>query len=181
MTVVWNHCQALVFSLFFHSLGAELTKAQSVFFSIRSDDAQRRVTLASLGESDFASRAGATINELGKLSGRRNAFIHAIWDFSKGSAAATNWLDIWKKQLGTGDPLAQCEALIVKLEGILATLTELEEEGRTKRSPAQGAFDLQPLVMPVRQVAGQAATTAAPVRPQPDSQSLQQSSQSRDP
>lgn len=183
MTVLWNHCQAMVFSIFFHSLGADLPKAQSVFFSIPSDRGQRNAArkLLQSSPSDFATRADDAIHDLGELGDLRNAFIHAIWDFSRQSADATSWLGVWNKRLGAGDPIVKCAGLIADLNGLLGRLTALEQESRTNPPPAQGSLALTLPALPAQQVVGQAATTASPALQQPDSQSLQQSSQSRDP
>lgn len=172
MTVLWNHCQALVFSLFFHSLGVELPKAQSVFFSIRSDAGQRVAAqrLLESSPSDFATRAVDTIEDLAKLSGARNAFIHAIWDFPEGSAVANNWLAVWRKQLGDRDPIQTCDGLIAKLQIIHRDLTQLEEERRSMRSAAQGTLALALPAMPARQGAVQAASLAGPALQQPAAQ-----------
>jgi hypothetical protein len=175
MTVLWNHCQGMVFSIFFHSLGADLPRAQSVFFSIPSDKGQRtaaRRLLQSL-PSDFSNRAGDAIDELGDLGNLRNAFIHAIWDFSKGSAG-TSWLDVWTKRLGPGDPLVKCDKLISDLGEVLAKLTALEDECRTRRPPAQGSLALALPVLPARQVAELGATMATQAQQPPDAQSVPQ-------
>jgi hypothetical protein len=174
MTVIWNHCQSMVFSIFFHSLGVALPQAQSVFFSIPSDKQQRtavRRLLESL-PSNFSERADDAIEELGDLSGLRNAFIHAIWDFSKGPAGAS-WLDVWTKRLGPGEPIAKCDKLIGDLEKVLAKLTALEVECRTRQPVAQGAsLSLALPVLPSRQAAALGATMAIQAQQQPSAQSV---------
>jgi hypothetical protein len=173
MTVLWNHCQAIVFALFFRCLGARLRKAQTVFFSIRSDAGQRFTTQALLKDdgSDFSDRAWKAIDELGELAGMRNAFIHGIWDFPQESGIATVWMGTGKRLAGK-DAILECDKLIANLERLHKTLKDLEEEGRTMTGPAQGQLALEPLALPSRQGAAQAATTVAQAQQQPAAQSL---------
>jgi hypothetical protein len=181
MTVLWNHCQAIVFALFYRLLGVDLSKAKSVFFSINNDRGQRLVTAALLANasSEVADRAAKAINAFGELSSSRNAFVHSAWHFPEGSAVAINWLDTWKKQLGS-DPLAACEKLISDLERHHGVLKDLLEEIRTMASPAQGELDLEPLAMPLRQGSAQTATAAGQALQQPVPQSLPPQPQSSD-
>jgi hypothetical protein len=181
MTILWNDCQAIVFALFFRLLGVDLPKAQSVFFSISSDRGQRSATAALLAtsSSDVAARTVKAINAFGELSGARNAFVHAAWDFPEGSAVAVNWLDTWKRQLGN-DPLAKCEELISDLEQHHGVLKALEAEIRAIFSPAQGEAGQDTLSLPLRQGDAQRANSAL-ARQQGDDQEQPPPHQSSDP
>jgi hypothetical protein len=179
MTMAWNHCQAAVFALFSLLLGAQLSKAQSVFFSINSDRGQRRAMQALLdfADVDFAKRAKKAIERFNDLGSDRNGLIHAIWDFPEGSQIATAWRGSWKGMIGK-DPIAESARLMGDLEKLRGDLNALEEELRTNAPPAQGAFTLERLAMPSRQGAAQTATQADTARQQPASQSLPSQQQS---
>jgi hypothetical protein len=178
MTVLWNHCQATVFAMFSRLLGAQLSKAQSVFFSINNDRGQRRATQALLdfSSSTFASKANKIIERFNDLGTDRNAFIHAIWDFPEGSDIAIVWRNTGKRLSGK-EPIAECDRLISDLEKLRRDLDELEEELRTNAPPVQGELGLEQLVKPVRQGSAQSATQANQVRQQSDAQSLPQQQQ----
>ncbi len=88
LTIAWNTAQHAVYSLF--EIASDLTPeaAQAIFFAVKSDSAQRDITLALCqvemrGEdSDLLPAVENGIRGLNWLAGDRNAAIHTMWDIA---------------------------------------------------------------------------------------------------
>jgi hypothetical protein len=84
VSIAWNDVQFEIFKLFAAVSGMPEVRAEAVFFALRNDRSQRDITLAAalnalLDNGDLFSRCEAAINDAGKLSGERNAVMHAMW------------------------------------------------------------------------------------------------------
>lgn len=121
MTIAWNHCQSYVFLIFDKALNADILRAKAIFFALRNDGAQREVTLAVLKEAllpDAYEVAKKTLSDFGKIAGRRNDLIHAMWHFPPDSDKATVFLNV-KKSLDGKDPIEAANSLTRDL-GVMA-------------------------------------------------------------
>ena len=77
-------------------LGNENPAAEAIFFALRSDKGQRDITQALAkavitDDPEFCRDVIKTINEAGKLAGKRNAVIHAFWLVSHAEETAIYW------------------------------------------------------------------------------------------
>ncbi len=90
INIEWGDLQFYVYSIFVHLMEDNVLAAEPIFFGIRSDATQRNIT-ASLADTVLKYTAGAEalrkdtkdlFAEIGKLGGRRNDAIHAMWIFS---------------------------------------------------------------------------------------------------
>lgn len=129
MTIAYNHCHSLVFLLLQDAIGGDVLKAKSTFFALRNDGAQRDVTAALLGVALYEHpilqySCAKALKEIGKIAGRRNDFIHAIWHFPDDQDVAKVWLDARPNLVGR-DPVQEAWSLSrdltvmsVKLRGL---------------------------------------------------------------
>jgi hypothetical protein len=160
MTVLWNHCQAMIFMLFFHVLKLTPSQAQSIFFRIPSDKHQRRITAALFKELKPSALTEGIVDAIGDLNDvaeNRNDFTHAMWHHPDGAEAPTIWLGMRARLRDKTDLLKECEKLIGTLEGIYARLKSFEIEMRNAPGLVQAVREQGPLVAPVRQADVQTA------------------------
>lgn len=131
MTMLWNDCQGIVFMIFFYALQAPIIKASAIFFALRSDNTQRDIAAAVLRATpmkpDLSDRAIRAINELGKIAGKRNDFIHAIWHYEEDDKPPKPWLGV-RKGLADKDAIEACVALTEELQDIFVELHTLRKE-----------------------------------------------------
>jgi hypothetical protein len=90
MNISWNDVQTVVFHLFQQMSGMTWSAADAIFFSIRSDSAQRDVTaaLAKVALEDKPvelERLITLLNTVGKRAAERNAAIHTAWIVDAGA------------------------------------------------------------------------------------------------
>jgi hypothetical protein len=140
LTILWKDCQAAIYMMFHEALDTDILKSQAVFFTLRSDGTQRDVTAALLKVAlylhpELADKAIRAINDFGRIAGKRNDFIHAIWHFPPGSDAGKVWMDV-RKNLKGKDPIEEIKKLIAELEAMFLTLTEIRiEVEKTLKAP----------------------------------------------
>jgi hypothetical protein len=86
VTLAWNDCQSMVLGIFHQLSGLTWDKAAAVFLALKSDQAQREITIALMGavlntDNDSGMRDLGTrlIGTLGKMAGERNAATHTMW------------------------------------------------------------------------------------------------------
>lgn len=83
ITIRWNELQELVYMMFDEMLYHD-PRGHAIFFAVKSDSAQRDMTIASF-ESVFgrnhalASEMRTLFAEIGKAAGRRNDAVHTQW------------------------------------------------------------------------------------------------------
>lgn len=83
-TMTWNDIHFSLFFILWRLMSKDSMRSEAIFFALRSDRAQRDLTTrtakAVLGPwPDLCKRLIAAIERIGKLNGRRNDFIHAMW------------------------------------------------------------------------------------------------------
>lgn len=83
VTIAANNAQHLVL-IIFDILVRDGDLARAIFFSLKSDAAQRDITLAAMavrlrGAPELLERGRKAFQRLADLSGERNAAIHTIW------------------------------------------------------------------------------------------------------
>jgi hypothetical protein len=132
MTIRWNRCQAVIFMMFDRALGDNILAAKAIFFVLRSDGTQRDITVAALqialaAHPDLLARTTTAIADFGKIAGRRNDFIHAIWYFPEDAKPPEVWLNV-RKNLDGKDPVEEAKKLIGDLDGIFGRLHRLRIE-----------------------------------------------------
>ena len=86
ITLAINHCNWLVFEAMRITLQMEREEATCIFYSLKSDSAQRDLAtavlsdrLTEMGEHDLLKSFKDEVTTIGKLSGIRNGFIHTPW------------------------------------------------------------------------------------------------------
>lgn len=106
-----------------------------IYYSLRADAAQRDLTIAILvdrltapEELDLAERAKAAINDLGKASGLRNAFIHTHWamDYGDDKLVVTDGKP--HPRLRMDDLYGQANELLDELDSLINRLLEICDE-----------------------------------------------------
>jgi hypothetical protein len=86
VTLVWNDCQYMVFSIFHTLSGVSWGKASAIFLALRSDRDRREITLALMKQvlstkNDEPMREKGTelLGQLAALAGERNLATHTMW------------------------------------------------------------------------------------------------------
>lgn len=84
LTFLWNDIHFFVYTMFVRLMGGDYRRADAIFFGLRSDNLQRRVTDRLSQEvlsahPETKDRISSYLKEINKLADRRNAFIHAMW------------------------------------------------------------------------------------------------------
>jgi len=90
VTIAWNTAQSLVFTIFSVASGMKYDNAVAVFFALKTDFAQRDITIAVLDSEltgktpeveKLRDRIKRPINKLNSLASERNAAIHTMWGY----------------------------------------------------------------------------------------------------
>ena len=121
LTIAWNDLHFFVFSIFWQLNGNDAARSSAIFFSIQSDRTHRQVTVA-LAKVVLAivprlceSLIGL-LEEVNKLSGRRNDVIHAMWAFDG------NWQDGAASVFAPSSPRLSKKRLDEELDKLLREL-----------------------------------------------------------
>jgi hypothetical protein len=138
--------------MFDRAMGDDILKAKAIFFALRSDGTQRDITVAVLRiahmhHADLLARTIAAIAEFGKIAGRRNDFIHAMWYFPDDAKPPEIWLNV-RKNLDGKDPVEEAKKLIGDLEEIFGRLHNLRVEIEAVLLPRNALAALLPLQPP---------------------------------
>ena len=85
ITIVWNDAHEQVFRNFWYFSGLSKKQAEEAFFSLRSDYAQRKKTMAAIEKyqpypAEHKEHAIKWIDKLSEKSAERNAVTHTMWD-----------------------------------------------------------------------------------------------------
>jgi hypothetical protein len=145
MTIEWNDIQATVFMIFHALMGTEINKSISIFFAIKSDTAQRDITLSLVREvlsrySTLVSGLVTLFGAINKTAGRRNDFIHAIWQFPAGEGEfARVWLDV-RRRLSGRDPKVEIESLRNDIGRLYGDIIMASAEVRRLMTPPKNAL-----------------------------------------
>jgi hypothetical protein len=129
VTMYWNDLQYSILSLFEVVLGTPDQITSAVFFSLKSDAAQRdmvQAVFATRFASDpkLVTNLGKLMERIGKASGERNAAIHTAWSYwtnENKMGPAVAWVP--HKKL-SDDPKAQFEELCVRIQELDEKLWE---------------------------------------------------------
>ena len=111
--MIWNDAQSMVYLMFSDMLDADHSRSKAIFFSLRSDGAQRTVTTALakavLRDEKLTDDVVDGVERFGRMAGRRNDFIHTIWHADDAAQIPTPWLNLVGR-LVSKDPMeeAQC-------------------------------------------------------------------------
>lgn len=130
--MVWNDVHMEIFLLFKELSGMNFHNAEAVFFSIRTDSAQRDMTLA-LAKSALWNQPSqfdqikSTINLVGKLASERNAAIHMAWIVNDGSDRPSPYLRVNPHPGLKDDAIAQFDALESALIDIFLKLSKIRK------------------------------------------------------
>jgi hypothetical protein len=86
ITMAWNDLHLFVFSIFWRLNGNHALRSKAIFFAARADRTQRDMTMALIqqemaGVPLLQTAATEALNEIGNLTSRRNAVIHAMWAY----------------------------------------------------------------------------------------------------
>ncbi|HRF08999.1 MAG TPA: hypothetical protein PL193_10205 [Xanthobacteraceae bacterium] len=86
VTMAWAEIHAVLYRIFWGVSGLEREMAEAIFFSLKSDSAQRDLVIAALSErfkaeEDKEVRKSATelIGQVNNYSNQRNAAAHSMW------------------------------------------------------------------------------------------------------
>jgi len=84
--MAWNELQYTIYGLFEVTSELEPNAAGAAFFSLKADTAQRDLVQALFsaqfqGRPDLVKKLTKAMNEIGKMSGERNAAIHTAWSY----------------------------------------------------------------------------------------------------
>src|SRR5688572_19103008 len=84
-TIAWNDIQFAILSIFFTILPCSRELSETIFFSHKSDRAQRDMVIAVVKseivpmDKDLADKIIAKIKEVDKEAAVRNAAVHSMW------------------------------------------------------------------------------------------------------
>src|SRR5260370_41635369 len=80
LTMIWNDAQSMVYLMFSDMLGADHDRSKAIFFSLRSDGAQRTVTTALakavLRDEKLTEDVVDGLELFGRMAGRRKDRLH---------------------------------------------------------------------------------------------------------
>lgn len=86
INMAWGDAQYWVYASFYYLMKEDILRSEAIFFTLRSDDAQRKVTLEVAEkilpfcrDPTLLEDTREAINKLAKLAGKRNDAIHAMW------------------------------------------------------------------------------------------------------
>ena len=138
IVVTINSAHWCVFEMMGILLNTSREDTTPIYYSLKADAAQRDLTLAIMSdrlsepsEADLAKRISITINDLGKASGLRNAFIHTHWSMEWGNDKLVVTDGKPHPKLRMDDLFGQGSELLATLDEIidrlLAHCDELEE------------------------------------------------------
>jgi hypothetical protein len=107
ITLHWNDLHLTIFSIFWRLNSDHAVRSSAIFFSVQADRTQRNMT-AALVKLELESvpmlrdNTIGVLDEIGKLAGRRNDVMHAMWDFDTENAKvfAPSSMRLAKKRLG---------------------------------------------------------------------------------
>jgi hypothetical protein len=85
----WGDCQFFIYVIFARLMAGDIHRAEAIFFSLKTDRAQRDVTgalgkLVLKNHPDLQTRLSKLIGNLETLAGERNDVIHAMWGVQLG-------------------------------------------------------------------------------------------------
>ncbi len=128
LTMIWNDAQSMVYLMFSDMLGADHDRSKAIFFSLRSDGAQRTVTTALakavLRDEKLTDDVVDGLERFGRMAGRRNDFIHTIWHADDAAQIPTPWLNLVGRLVGK-DPTEEAQRLINDVSNLLDELITL--------------------------------------------------------
>lgn len=136
IVVTMNTAHWLVFEMMSLLLNTSREDTVPIYYSLKADAAQRDLTLAIAAdrlthpiEAGLLSRISAAVNDLGKLSGVRNAFIHTHW-MQQSSSSGVRFACEGKPhpKLDLNDPLGQAKKLLTSLDELIDRLGDLCDE-----------------------------------------------------
>jgi hypothetical protein len=157
--------------MFRRAIGDNILLAKAIFFALRSDGTQRDITVAALQialvyHPDLMARVVTAIADFGKIAGRRNDFIHAMWYFPDDAKPPEVWLNV-RKNLDGKDPVEEAKKLIGDLDAIFTHLhglrIEIEEALRLPKNVLAGLL-AEPLPPHIAQTA---SSDQAPLKDEP--------------
>jgi hypothetical protein len=97
ITMSWGDIHFALFQLFTTATGMPKEAAEAIFFSLRTDAAQRDITAAACRTAfpeDLYGRINNAIKRVGGLAGERNVAIHAMWatHYPSGQVTPSPWV-----------------------------------------------------------------------------------------
>src|SRR5260370_20910963 len=83
LTMIWNDAQSMVYLMFSDMLGADHDRSKAIFFSLRSDGAQRTVTTALakavLRDEKLTDDVVDGLERFGRMAGRPKQLMNTNW------------------------------------------------------------------------------------------------------
>lgn len=128
VNLAWNNLQFWVFCVFWKLLDVGAMKADSIFFALRTDRAQRDITLQLIKATMFnfeelRHRLEDLIERANKLAGRRNDVIHAMIFVDHPATAA--------QVFASSSPRLSKKDLTTELKDLVLTIKALNSEFAT--------------------------------------------------
>lgn len=131
IAIMWNACHAMLWHYFWALSGLQENVAKSIYFTLKSDTAQRNITHCLAREvlrddPIFLHPIDNALVTMAKLSSERNAFMHAMWAVDAQSGNLTpNPMVENHKRLNISDITTQMKRLESDLATLLNDLVEL--------------------------------------------------------
>jgi len=142
ITVTLNSAHWCVFELMGILQNTDREDTAPIFYSLRADKAQRELTqaiaknrLRDPREQALLTEINQAIDELGKIAGKRNSFIHTHWTMSHGSDGYQfTTAENVPVKLNLENPFADGDNLLERIDHIIDDLLDLC--GRAERAPS---------------------------------------------
>ena len=132
VTIAWNTAHYFLFQVFLAlQPKPHLEFAEAIFFELKSDRAQRDLTLAAtkamITDPDLRKETVDAIDRLHNLASRRNAVTHAMWAFQPHPDSGKV---LWRPHatLSKTDIKAELNALASDILGATVTIFELSQK-----------------------------------------------------
>jgi hypothetical protein len=131
ITLVWNDIHLFVFSIFWRLNGGAAKRSKAIFFAARADRTQRDMTTALIQAEmelvpELRDAAVAVLADVGRMSGRRNDVIHAMWaydaDWENGVASVFEPSGARLSRKRLGEELTKLYEDMVRLDARLSTI-----------------------------------------------------------
>jgi hypothetical protein len=134
ITMQWTTIQVAISYLFRRLSGLDKTRAETIFFGVRSDTNQREMTLALArtvlrGEPELLARLDKVFDRIGRYSGERNAAAHALWVVKMPEGRVMPYPTVsHHRRLKVDDHEKQFERLLSNLSKVFRELLLLDAE-----------------------------------------------------
>lgn len=131
ITLAWSNVHSEVFGIFKILCGMKGRRSEVIFFALKSDAAQREITLAIINEvvsERLSNKAKTLFGRISGFAGERNLATHTMWAMRMPAGNVTPNPMIRPPSLLRDDYEQQFQTLIVRLRDLFRDMMDLRSE-----------------------------------------------------